>query len=146
MFSALPFQVARRELDVVRERLGLDGAQCAPIEVRDSAGPGNVVQIEVESEHVTELFSGFGERGVRAELVAERVAAEAAAYLEANVPVGAHLADQLLLPLALAGGGSFRTLPPTSHTETQIEIIRRFLGRSVALEPIRSDAWHVEVS
>jgi RNA 3'-terminal phosphate cyclase (ATP) len=130
----------------VRERLGLDVTCCAPIEIRDSAGPGNVVQIEIVSQHVTELFSGFGERGVRAELVAERAAAEAVAYLEAGVPVGEHLADQLLLPLALAGGGSFRTMRPTAHAETQIEIIRRFLGRSIAVEQVGERAWHVEVS
>lgn len=146
MFSALPFQVARRELDVVRERMGLDVAACAPLEVKSSPGPGNVVQIEVDSEHVTELFSAFGERGVRAELVAERVVAEATAYLEADVPVGAHLADQLLLPLALGRGGSFRTVRPTAHTTTQIEIIRRFLGRSITCAQVRADAWQIEVS
>lgn len=145
MFAAIPFQVARRELDVVRERMGLDVSCCAPLEVKNSAGPGNVVQIEIDSEHVTELFSSFGERGVRAELVAEKAAAEATRYLEADVPVGAHLADQLLLPLALGGGGSFRTVRPTAHTTTQIEIIRRFLGRSIACEQVRADAWHVEV-
>ena len=41
------------------------------------------------------------------------------------MPVGRHLADQLVLPLALAGGGSFRTLPPTQHTRTQLDIIPR---------------------
>jgi RNA 3'-terminal phosphate cyclase (ATP) len=84
--------------------------------------------IEVESEHLTELFTGFGEKGVRAERVADGVARTAKRYLDANVPVGEHLADQLLIPLALAGAGSFRTQPLTSHSETNRYVIERFLG------------------
>jgi RNA 3'-terminal phosphate cyclase (ATP) len=68
---------------------------------------------------------------VRAEEVAERVVQEVRSYLAADVPVGPHLADQLILPLALAGGGSFRTLPMTAHTETNLDVVQRFL-------PIRS--------
>jgi RNA 3'-terminal phosphate cyclase (ATP) len=41
--------------------------------------PGDVVSIEIESEHVTELFTGFGERGVSPERVETNVANEAAA-------------------------------------------------------------------
>jgi RNA 3'-terminal phosphate cyclase (ATP) len=145
MFAALPFDIARRELDTVRAQLGWDAAWCRPLEV-ESAGPGNVVQIELESAHVTELFSGFGERGRPAEAVAEGVAGEAAEYLEADVPVGRHLADQLLLPLALAKSGSFRSLSPTPHTRTQIEIIRRFLGTSFRCEEIAPGRWHFEVA
>ena len=40
-----------------------------------------------------------------------------------GVLIGTHLADQLLLPLAMAGAGSFRTAPPTPHTTTNMEII-----------------------
>lgn len=49
---------------------------------------------------------GFGERGVPAERVAGRAVREMQAYLDAGVPVGEHLADQLLLLLALAGSGA----------------------------------------
>jgi len=54
-----------------------------------------------------------------------------AAYLDAGVPVAEHLADQLLIPMALAGGGRFRTVPPTLHTTTNIDVIRRFLDVSI---------------
>ena len=47
--------------------------------------------------------------------------------LDARVPVGQHLADQLLAPLALAGGGSFRTLAPSGHTRTDAQVVERFL-------------------
>ena len=42
-------------------------------------------------------------------------------------PVGEHLADQLLIPMALARGGSFSTGPLSAHTTTNIEVIRKFL-------------------
>ena len=48
-------------------------------------------------------------------------------YLEAGAPVGEHLADQLLIPLALAGGGSYTTVTPTPHTTTNIEVVKKFL-------------------
>ena len=89
--------------------------------------PGNVLTLEIESEHLTEVFTGIGERGVRAETIAERAAEEARAYLDAGAPVGEHLADQLLIPFALAGGGAFSTGQPSLHTTTNIEVIKMFL-------------------
>jgi RNA 3'-terminal phosphate cyclase (ATP) len=51
----------------------------------------------------------------------------ARAYLAADAPVDAHLADQLLIPLAL-GGGRFRTTTLTPHTHTNAAVIERFVG------------------
>jgi len=69
----------------------------------------------------------MGQRGVPAERVAKGAVREARGFLDADVPVGEHLADQLLLLLALAGGGRFRTSAPSGHTTTQIDLIPRFL-------------------
>lgn len=134
----LPPSIGRREIEVVRSALGLEADEC---EVRtvQSPGPGNVVLIEIASEHITEVFAAFGERKVPAEAVAAAAAREAAEYLEAGVPVGPHLADQLLLPLALAGGGAFRSVTPTQHTRTQAEVLRRFLGIEARIEPEADD-------
>lgn len=145
LLSNLPQGIGIRELDVVRKRLGWPGDRLV-IEAQDDApGPGNVLLLEVESEHVTEVFTGFGEPNVRAEAVAERVVAEARAYLRSGVPVGTHLADQLLLPLALAGGGSFITQPVTAHTTTNAEVIRRFLDIPIRMRPTAGDGEPVEV-
>ncbi|HET6611207.1 MAG TPA: RNA 3'-terminal phosphate cyclase [Kofleriaceae bacterium] len=144
--SSLPKSIAERELGVIGERLGWEGPLLRCELVSQARGPGNVVMIEIESDHVTEVLTGFGIRGERAETVAEKVAAEAAAYLEAGVPVGVHLADQLLLPFAMAGGGSFRTLEPSSHTKTQADVIRTFLGCEIRMERIDPKTWHLEVS
>jgi RNA 3'-terminal phosphate cyclase (ATP) len=103
--------------------------------------PGALTQ----SEHVTEVFTGFGQVGVRAEAVAEQAVQEAQHYLAADVPVGPHLADQLLLPLALAGGGSFRTMPLTRHATTNIAVIGQFLASSVEVSPVADTAVEVAV-
>jgi len=58
-------------------------------------GPFNAMMLEIESEHVTEVFTGFGQVGVRAEAVAEQAIQDARAYLAAQVPVGAYLSGGL---------------------------------------------------
>lgn len=145
MVANLPGAIARRELDAAAGVLGWDPS-CFRVEViKGAPGPGNVVTIAVESEHVTEVFTGFGEKGVRAEVVAERAATEARAYLDAGVPVGEHLADQLLLPMALAGGGSFRTGAPSSHLRTQIELLEQMLGAKTVIAERGGGAFEIEV-
>jgi RNA 3'-terminal phosphate cyclase (ATP) len=126
LVAKLPGHVAQRELDVLAEGLALRPEMLRTQEV-DSVGPGNALLVEVESEHVTELFTAFGERGTRAEDVAQTLVHEVRGYLDAGVPVGEHLADQLLLLLAVAGGGAFRTLPLSGHSHTQLETVRHFL-------------------
>jgi len=142
--ARLPLNIAQREVETARRRLTWPADFTSTRQV-ESIGPGNVVTIEIQSEHVTEVFTGFGQRGVPAEKVAAGAAREAHRYLKAGVPVGEHLADQLLVPLALAGGGSFRTLPPSSHTTTNIETLGRFLDVAVRTEPIGPDAWQITV-
>jgi RNA 3'-terminal phosphate cyclase (ATP) len=128
----LPRAVGERELGRFTARTHWDASTVALEVVPDPVGPGNVLIAEIASEHVTEVFTGFGEKQVRAETVADRCADEVLAYLAADAPVGPHLADQLVLLLALAGGGAFRTTAPTRHTRTQLEIIGRFLGPVVS--------------
>lgn len=130
----LAFEIAKREIDVVAEKLGWPEESLQAHTTRDADGPGNVITLELESEHVTEVFTGFGERGVRAEKVAEDAVDEAKAYLAADVPVGPHLADQLLVPMSILGGGSFTTGPPTAHTTTNVEVIRKFLPVEITVE------------
>lgn len=146
LIAALPRHIGERELDTVRRILGLDPDALALEEVRGSPGPGNALLIDIACEHVTEVFTGFGQRGVRAETVAERVARDALSYLDAKIPVGPHLADQLLLPLTLAGGGAFRTLAPTLHTTTNVEVVRRFLDIRMSIRQIEGKAWLVSIA
>lgn len=131
--SRLPRHIAERELQPIRRAFSLKPDRATVVEERRSPGPGNVVSIVVESEHVTEVVTAFGRKGVPAEEVAEIAIAEASEYVDAGVPVGRHLADQLLVPLALFRGGDFLTLEPSAHTTTNVETIRRFLSTDVSV-------------
>ncbi|MBK9032348.1 MAG: RNA 3'-terminal phosphate cyclase [Myxococcales bacterium] len=142
--ARVPASVAERELATVTERLGWDRATGVVAEVR-SPGPGNVVAIVVEAAHVTEVFTAYGARGIAAETVAAAAARECAAYLATAAPVGEHLADQLLVPMALGGGGRFVTVAPTLHTRTQIDLIRQFLGVEVGAVDRGDGTWLVTV-
>ncbi|MEM7204492.1 MAG: RNA 3'-terminal phosphate cyclase [Planctomycetota bacterium] len=126
--------IARRELRVVATKLGFAEDELAVEQVAGSVGPGNLLSIALEHEHVTEVFTGFGQVGKRAERVAQDAVGETRNYLRTDVPVGPYLADQLLVPLALAGGGSFRTMPLTRHTQTNIEVVQRFLSVPIRVE------------
>ena len=143
--SKLPEHVAERELAVVREELKWRADECSVENVPHPMGPGNAVVLVIEAEQVTAVFTGFGERGRPAEEVAKSAVEAALVWLDANVPVDEHLADQLLLPMALAGGGSFRTTKPSLHTTTNAEIIRRFLPVPIRIEPESDLVWRVTV-
>jgi RNA 3'-terminal phosphate cyclase (ATP) len=141
----LPSQIAMREIETATRMLGWERSCFRTEVVKDTPGPGNIVTIELESEHVTEVFTGFGEKGVRAEEVAEKAVNEALTYIDAGVPVGEHLADQLVLPMALAGAGSFRTVPLSSHSTTHIGLLERILGARIRAEAVSEKEWHVEI-
>ncbi len=142
----LPASIAVREAASARAVLGGDERSFHPEVLRGVAGPGNVMAVTVESEHVTEVFTAFGERSVPAEVVGEKAAKEAKAYLEAGVPVGEHLADQLLLPMALAGRGSFRTVAPSRHTTTQAALLGRIFGAKIEIAQESEKAYRIDVS
>ena len=141
----LPVNIANRELNVIGEKLELEREQLKAVEVENSQGPGNILIVEIESENIFEVFTGFGEKGVSAEKVAKRVVKSVQEYLAFNVPVGRYLADQLLIPMALAGGGKFRTLSPTKHTTTNAEIIKKFIDVEIAINEYDQNRWEIEI-
>ncbi|HET6250533.1 MAG TPA: RNA 3'-terminal phosphate cyclase [Tepidisphaeraceae bacterium] len=125
--AALPGEIALRELEEVRKSLGWPQESLDIRQLPDSQGPGNILTLSIGSANVTEVFTGFGQRGVSAESVAQQAISEAKAYLAAGAPVGDHLADQLILPMALAGGGSFVTRKLSMHARTNIDVVKRFI-------------------
>lgn len=145
LVSRLAESIGEREIDRIRKKTGWRGPMTVE-KITSSKGPGNVLFIEIESQYVTEVFSGFGKKGVRAEQVAEGTLKQAQEYLSADVPVGKHLADQLLIPMVLAGQGKIKTLSPTRHTTTNIEVIRRFAEADISLTQTDNDSCEIEVA
>ncbi len=121
--AGLPRHIAERELACAQERLA------DPIcEVREfeRMGPHNLMMAEVElASGARELITSHGRKGYPAEDVADDALDALEDFLEAGVPVGSYLADQLLLPFAVAGGGRFRTNELSLHATTNIATIAR---------------------
>ncbi|MEM6927301.1 MAG: RNA 3'-terminal phosphate cyclase, partial [Myxococcota bacterium] len=134
-----------REIATVREALGLSETDVTEVCSVPSPGPGNAVTVAVVSDAITEVFSAFGRKRVPAEEVGREVASEVRDHLDRGVPVGPHLADQLMVPLSLVGG-RFLTGPLTDHSRTAIAIIERFLGRSPRAEAQDDQRLLVECS
>jgi RNA 3'-terminal phosphate cyclase (ATP) len=150
LVANLPRHIAERECRTIAAESGWEPSSFAVEELKASRGPGNAVMIDVQSQHVCEVFTGFGELGVRAEQVALRAWHEACRYLASSVPVGEHLADQLLLPLGIAahhgtGGGHFRTLALSQHATTHIDVLRQFMDIDVQVEVLGEDDCRVKV-
>ena len=144
--AALPTSIAERAFDQVEKRMGWARSSFEIVEHPPDCGPGFIVAAEVASEHLVETFSGFGERGVRAEQVADAVVDQVRHYLSSSAPVGEYLTDQLLLPLVLAGGGGFQSVGLSSHAKTNIEVIRKFLPVTIETTPVEAGGVDVRVS
>lgn len=145
LVARLPLHIAERELKRIREKLSWKKKWCKTVEVEHSRGPGNVALVELRSQNLTEVFTGFGKAGLPAPKVADQAVRAAREYLKAGVPVGKHLADQLLIPMALAGRGAFHTLSPSQHTLTNIEVLKRFLELDFQVEQVEEACWRIEV-
>jgi RNA 3'-terminal phosphate cyclase (ATP) len=123
-------RVAERAVDAARQRLWearrLEG-EWEVLEL-ESASPGAFVQAEAVFENGRAAFGLLGERGLRAEVLGERVARRILRFLDDDdAAVDPWLADQLAVPLALAGGGGrVATSEVTSHLETVASVLRAF--------------------
>lgn len=138
--------VARRELDCIGTGMGWGESQLQQCVLPAEQGPGNALLITLEHEHVTEVFTAFGEKMVRAEAVAKSVLQEARRYVASHAAVGEHLADQLMLPVALAGAGRYSIERVSQHARTNAEIIARFLPVRIEFEAGESCAVCVVTS
>ena len=147
LIAGLPFDIAERELRAARKVLAdWPGDAFAPRQLSAGDGPGNALLIEVEFEHVTEVMAGFGKLGLTAERLGKAVAKRMAGYLAGEAFAGPFLQDQLLLPMALAGGGAFTTVKLSGHTRTAMELIERFTGRQITARENPAGGQLIEIS
>lgn len=131
LIAALPGEIAVRELEAAEKVLGWSLGGDSIRMLPDRAGPGNILLLEAQFEQVTEVVSGFGKLGVSAQTVGDQAAKRMAGYIASGAFAGPYLADQLLLPMALAGGGSFTTVKPSLHARTAAGVVEMFLPLSI---------------
>ncbi len=137
----LPNHIGERENNILKQSLREYSVQTSVDASKNALSPGNVVLVQIQNQLFTETVSSIGQRGVSAEVVADAAAREALQYLESAAPVGPHLADQLLIPFALAGSGEFRTSALTDHTTTNIEVIKAFLDLNIRTQAVGDETW-----
>jgi len=145
LLSGLSSEIGLRELAVLEARFGLGEDARHLRQVRPSRGPGNALMLRVRHAAHGTTFTGFGERGKSAETVATGVADEAQTYLESGACIDEHLGDQLLLPMALAGKGSFTTTAPSDHLRSNAALIEKFLPVEISWDQQDETTWRVMV-
>ena len=143
--SAIPQEVCEREVEQVSKKLNWKPEELGFRLLKAPCGPGNVLLFELEYENLTEVFTAFGEKGLAAEKVAAKGISLVRSYLKSKAVACEYLADQLLLPIALSGKGSFTALSLSSHTLTNMEVIKDFLDVDFETEKISSACFKVSV-
>lgn len=126
--------VALREIKTVRKVLAWKDAKERTVDASDSSGPGNCLSIINTFENVSTMTTTHGAHGVTSERVARNAAKSMGKFIKSDAVADHHLADQLLLPMALAGEGSMITTAPTNHILTNIKVIQQFLDVSIEIE------------
>jgi RNA 3'-terminal phosphate cyclase (ATP) len=124
--AKLPIHIAQRQEKLLLQS-GLDLKSIKHIEVTDSDGPGNAVCIRHCYYTRTTIFTEFGMRGKPSEEVIDKVVSLVKNFISSGAAVDCFLADQLLIYMAIANGGCYTTDKISNHTETNIEVIKKFL-------------------
>jgi RNA 3'-terminal phosphate cyclase (ATP) len=141
----LPWHIAERQCGRALHRLRAvlpDTETRISLEELPAASPGTVLLLLAKYDVGQACCFALGARGKRAERVADEAVDALAAFLRSNGAIDPWLADQLLLPLAMADGPSvFRTSAVTLHLLTNAEVIRLFLPVEIIVDkPIGNPA------
>ncbi|RMG52733.1 MAG: hypothetical protein D6723_08340 [Acidobacteria bacterium] len=147
MVSNLPRSIAHRQRDRLLQRLAEKGLSVGS-EILDapSPGKGTFVFLLAHYESMRAGFGALGERGKPAERVADEAFAAFWAHHVSGAAVDKHLADQLVVYLALAEGPSrFTTSEVTRHLLTNLWVIEQFLPVTFTVEGELGQPGVVEV-
>ena len=99
------------------------------IEQREVNGRGPGTHCTCVARYETGCGSGsaIGARGLRAEAIAQQAFQGMFEWMRTDSTIDAHLADQILIPLCVAEGGSvFKVSKLTSRFLTQIWVVKQF--------------------
>jgi len=100
-----------------------------------SAGPGAGIFLTAVYAQSRAGFSALGKQGKPSDAVADEACEALLTHHMDGAPVDPHLADQILVPLALAGGKSvFRTPQITQHLITNADVIRAFIDAKIVID------------
>jgi len=138
--SSLPAHIAQRIKDTATKLLMQADlpAQIVPSRVR-SVSPGAGLFLSTEYEHCRAGFTVLGQIGKSSEQVAEEAVVALMAFHQSQAILDEHLADQLILPIALSGlSGSLSVQKLSSHAITNLWVIEQFLGPVATIDRPRN--------
>jgi RNA 3'-terminal phosphate cyclase (ATP) len=132
----LPAHIPQRM--ALRAQAALAGL-AVPVEIQAESVaatcPGAGIFLLAEYESLTASFSAYGKVGRPAEAVADQAAAALREHHASGAAVEMHLADQLLLPLAVAAGPcEFTVARATGHLMTNAWTIGQFGVADITIE------------
>ena len=130
--AGLPDHILERQEHRAKERLSQRGLAIVFDRQIWEGGPGSFISLATPDVQIPPLFAGLGERGKRAEAVADEAIHQFLDYLDSGAPVDEYSADQIVLVLSLSSGlSSFRTTKITNHLLTNIAVIKQFIDRDI---------------
>jgi len=126
-------EVAERQAEAAR---GLLAELHVPVEIRtayaDTRSPGSGIVLAAIHEQTILGGDALGERGKRAEEVGREAASQLLRDLESGATLDRYMADQIV-PFIGLFGGRFRAPWLTEHLETNLELVKRILGKSISI-------------
>lgn len=144
LIANLDQSVADKQLSEVRRYLNWSAEDVIHQGLRNSHGVGNALILSAQHSDHTEIVSAYGDKSKSSEFVAQQACTEMKHYLGSGAAVGEHLADQLLIPLALAGG-VLTTNVMSTHFKTNCAIIQQFLDVQFEIGELSTHRFEVQV-
>jgi RNA 3'-terminal phosphate cyclase (ATP) len=143
----LPTSIGERQARRAASRLrSLFPGIALEVTALPAIGQGTTLFLRMESEQAVAGFSSLGARGKPAEQVADEAVDALLAHLATTAAIDPHLADQLILPLALARGRSvFRTSAVTPHLLTHVAVVCAFLPTAITVAGELGSEGRVEI-
>jgi len=125
--------VAERQADAALDRLDDDSKILErTVSYVDSDSPGTVCCVRADYTNSTAGFETLGAKGKPAEEVGREAAEQLVSFEGTSAAVDRHLADQLLVFLAIAGG-ELSVPAMTLHVESSLDLLDAF-GYTVAVD------------
>ncbi len=143
LIANLDLSIADKQLGEVKRHLNWKQEDLIHQGLRNSHGVGNALLLSVQSTRHTEVVTAYGDKAKSSEYVAQSACDEMKHYLGSDAAVGEHIADQLLIALAL-GGGRFTTNIISQHFKTNSAIIEQFLPVKFKLEKLNAHKYLIE--
>ena len=136
-------EIMQREVKAALKKLAWEDADITYNQIVDGDGSGNCFSIQIDNEFVSNLITEYGRLGTTSERVAANAVKSLNRYLKSTAAVGEQLADQLILPMALAGGGAITVQRLSNHLKTNIAVVEQFLDIKFDIESLEN---HILIS